>query len=214
MTTDVRPDRPSAIARWLLLSAAGVVAAFLVAFGIATLPGRFGSGSDTFWSALRLDIGLWLAMFGIFGILAVWIAARQCFGARPVGWGVLLVPCAGIALAVAEELALHEWAEASIGYYDWDFIGPTAALSFLLVLVAIGVFAKRIAPAAASGLVAIGVFIGASLIVLVVASNIPVLGDGIGPNSWPAAIAIGLAGIYALVAVVAALGRPRGLSDV
>jgi len=186
------------------------VAAFFLAFGIATLPVRFGSGTDAFWSALRLDLGLWLALFGTLGILAVWMSARQWFGVRPIDPGVLLVPGAGIALAVAEELALHEWAEASLGYYDWDFIGPTAALSFLLVLVAIGVFANRIAPAAASALVAIGVYVGAALVALVIASNIPVLGDGIGPNSWPAAIAVGLAGIYAIVAVVALRGRFGG----
>lgn len=208
MTAETRRMRPSAIAGWLVTSAVGVVAAFFLAFAVATLPGRFAPGTDGFLTAMRLDLGLWLASFGIFGMLAVWISARRWLGDRPVGRGVLLVPGAGIAIAVAEEIALHEWAEAR-GYYDWDVIGPTAGLSTLLVVVAIGVFANRIAPAAASGLLAAGVFVGAALIGLVVASNLPGLGDGIGPNSWPAAIAIGLAGIYAVVAVVAALRRPR-----
>ena len=29
-------------------------------------------------------------------------------------------------IAIAEELALHAWAEASIGFYGWQFIGWTA----------------------------------------------------------------------------------------
>jgi hypothetical protein len=187
----------------------GVVGAFFLAFGIATLPGRFGPGTEGFWSELRLDLALWLASFGILGMLAVWLSGRWLLVEPPVVRGALLVPGAGIAIAVAEELALHEWAETSLGYYDWDLVGPTAGLSFLLVLVSIGVFTERVAPAAAAGLVAIGVIVGAALVAMIVASNIPGLGDGIGSESWPAVIAIALAGFYAVVAVVALRGRSR-----
>ena len=125
----------------LALSAVGVVAAFLVALVIATLP----SVSDLHRAVglgLRLDLALLLVLFGALGLVAVWVSAVPWFGPA-VSSRDLLVPAIGIGLAAVEEVALHLWAAVSIGFYDWDFAWPNSVLSFLLVLVAIAWFAAR-----------------------------------------------------------------------
>jgi hypothetical protein len=198
---------------WSGLSVAGGVVAFPVAFVIATLPGRFGSGTDSGVTLLRLDLAIWLGLFGVIAMALAWASARAVFGdivrfrARD-----LVLPTAGLIIAMVEELMLHEWAETSIGYYDWQAVGPTAALSFLVVLVAVGSFAARIAPAQAASVPAGAVVVAAAGALLILAGNLPGLDGGIGPNAVPLAAAVAVAGAYAVIALVTAwrIGRSTG----
>jgi hypothetical protein len=207
--TDCESVRAGAPWTWAGLSLAGLVLAFLAAFGIAiTLLSR-GLMPDAA-TGLRVDLALFLLLWGSFSIVGVLVAARLAFS-RWLEWQArsLGLPALGIALAIAEELALHEWAEASIGFYDWDFIGWTAALSFCLVGLAVALFGISIAPRASGRPPAIAMKLAAALVLFVVLWNVPALLDGIGPHSWPIATLVGASGLYAAAAVLIDRFRAR-----
>lgn len=191
---------------WALLTIVGLVIAFLAAFGAAVVVVSRGMVPDAVPGGLRLDLGVFLLLIGAFGIGAVLVAARVAFGswleARPPH---LVLPAAGITLAIGIELALHEWARESIGQYDWDFIGWTAGLSFGVVLIAVAWFGVIVAPPGAGAPPRIGLGLSAIVVILVALSNVPGLGDGIGPHSWPLAILVGSAAIYAIGAAITSL---------
>jgi hypothetical protein len=96
---------------WTGLTLTGLVAAFLVSFVVATLPARFS------WeAAVRLDLAAWLILFGVLGMASVLAAARVAFGGWPqVRASDAAVAALGLAIAAAEEILLHEWAEGSVG---------------------------------------------------------------------------------------------------
>ena len=193
---------------WAGLTMVGLTIAFFVAAGIVIAlrqAGALGAGVEP---ALRLDLAVVLAAFGGLGLATVLASARVAFGRwAEIDAVDLLIPLVGIAIAIAEELALHEWATASIGHYDWDFVGGTAALSLLVVLVAIAGFGIRVAPRGSAHPAASAGGIAAVLLVVIVASNLPALRDGIGPHSWPLVIAIALAMAYVVVVAVVAVRR-------
>jgi hypothetical protein len=193
---------------WAALTVVGLVVGFLAAFVVAVTVISWGLFPDAGQASLRLDLAGFLLLVGAFAIGAVLVAARVAFGgwleARPRH---LVLPAAGIALAIGIELALHEWARQSIGYYDWDFIGWTAGLSFSVVLVAVTWFGVTVAPRGATAPPRIGLGLSALLVLIIVLSNVPDLGDGIGPHSWPLAILVGLAAIHAMGAVITALRK-------
>lgn len=197
---------------WAALTIVGLVLAFFAAFGVAISVVSRAVIPDAVSAGMRLDLAGFLFLIGTFGIGAVLIAGRAAFGrwleVRPRH---LILPAVGIALAIGVELALHEWAKASIGHYDWDFIGWTAGLSFSLILVAIARFGVIVAPPGAAAPPRIGLGLSAILVILIVLSNVPGLGDGIGPNSWLLAILVGSSAIYAIGAVITSLrgGPPR-----
>jgi hypothetical protein len=179
-----------------------LIAAFFAAFGVAISIVSRAALPDAGPGSLRLDLAGFLLLLGAFGMGAVLVAGRVAFGswldARP---RYLILPVTGIALAIGVELALHEWARLAIGYYDSDFIGWTAGLSFSVAVVAVAWFGLSVAPPGAAVPPRIGLGFGALLVVLIVLSNVPGLGDGIGPNSWPLAILVGLSAAYAIGAV-------------
>lgn len=189
---------------WTGLTLIGLIAAFLLSFVVATLPGMVG------WDAgVRLDLAAWLVLFGVLGMASVLAAARTAFGAWPqVRPADVALAVLGLGIAAAEEILLHEWAEATALYYDWDFIGPTAGLSFALVLVAIAVFGIRVAPQGAAGPPRLAAAFAGVGTVAIVLSNLPDLVDGIG-RGGAVAVAIGLAGLYAAGAVLLALTSRR-----
>ena len=197
---------------WAALAIMGLVLAFVAAFGVVVTVSSQGPFPDARPGSLRLDLAGFLVLVGVFGIGTVLAAGRVAFGswleARPRH---LILPAAGIALAIGIEIALHEWARLSIAYYDWDFIGWTAGLSFAIVLVAAAWFGVSVAPPGAAVPPRIGLGVSAILVVLIVLSNVPGLGDGIGPNSWLLAILVGSSAIYAIGAVSTSLrgGPPR-----
>ena len=212
MQTSVPPILGARPWLWAALTIVGLVVAFLAAFGLAISVVSRGMFPDTGPGSLRIDLAGFLLLIGAFEMGAVLAAGRVAFGswleARP---RQLILPAAGIALAIGIELALHEWARSSIGYYDWDFIGWTAGLSFSVVFVAVAWFGSTVAPRGATTPPRIGLGLSAFLVVLIVVSNVPGLGDGIDPKGWPLAILVGLSAAYAIGAVITSMrGRvPR-----
>ena len=193
---------------WAALTIVGLVIALLAAFGLATSVVSRGMFADAGSGSLRLDLAGFLLLTGAFGMGAVLIAGRLTLGS----WleprrRHLIPPAAGVTLAIGVELALHEWARVSYGYYDPDFIGPTAGLSFSVVLVAVAWFWLSVAPPGATAPPRIGLGLSAILVGLIVLSNVPGLRDGIGPNSWPLAILVGWSAVYAIGAAVTSLRR-------
>jgi hypothetical protein len=197
---------------WAALTIVGLVVAFLAAFVVAVAVVARAIFPDAGAGTLRLDLAGFLLLSGAFGIGAVLVAGRVAFGswvdARPRH---IVLPAIGVALAIGLELGLHEWARLSIGYYDWDFIGWTAVLSFAVVVMAVAWFGVLVAPPAAGAPPRIGLGLSAILVLLVVASNAPGLGDGIESRSMPLAILVGLAAMYAIGAVITTArgGSPR-----
>jgi hypothetical protein len=203
--TNAEAIRPGASWWWAGLSLAGLVLAFLAAFGIATTLLSRGLMPDPA-IGLRVDLAVFLLLWGVFGMTGALLAARLAFGRwLEVKPRDLALPAIGTAVAIAEELALHEWAEASIGFYEWDFIGWTAVLSFVLVGLAVTLFGVRVAPPGAERPPTIGMKLAAALVLFIVLWNVPALLDGIGPHSWPIAVLIGASGLYAAAAVL--IGR-------
>ncbi|HYI66685.1 MAG TPA: hypothetical protein VEW95_07180 [Candidatus Limnocylindrales bacterium] len=204
--TDARPWL------WAALTIVGLVVAFLAAFVVAVSIASRLMFPDAGPDGLRVDLAGLLLLSGAFGIGGVLVAGRVAFGswldARPRH---LVLPVAGVALAIGVELALHEWARLTIGYYDSDFIGWTAGLSFSVVLVAVTWFGVAVAPPGANAPPRIGMGLSAILVLLIVLSNVPGLGDGIEPRSMPLAILVGLAAIYAIGALITGVrgGTPR-----
>jgi hypothetical protein len=202
LASDTTMDRVGAPWSWAGQSLVGLVLAFLVAFAIAItlLSHGFVPGAAT---GPRLDLALFLLLFGAFGQIGVAVAARFAFGDwLQVRARDLVLPAIGVALAIGEELALHAWAEASIGFYDSDFIGWTAGLSYALVGMAVARFGWAIAPASAEWSPRLWTRIGAVLVLFAVLSNVPGALDGIGPHSGAIAVMVVACGAYAIAAAV------------
>jgi hypothetical protein len=191
---------------WAALTIVGLVVAFLAAFGVAVTVISWALFPDAGQGSLRLDLAGLLFLIGTFGTGALLAAGRVAFGSwldvRP---RQLIPPAAGVGVAIGVELALHQWAWLSIGSYDWDLIGWTAGLSFCVVLVAVAWFGVTVAPRGATAPPRIGLGLSALLVLLIVLSNVPGVGDGIGPQGWSLAILVGSAAIYAIGAVTTAL---------
>lgn len=196
---------------WALLTLVALPIAFLGAFGVAVVA-ISRSLVPNIEEGVRIDLALWLVCFGALGMLGVLIAARLAFGRwLEVRAEHVAVAAVGIAVAIGVELTLHEWAEASIGFYDSDFVGWTAELSFSVVVLAIALFGLAVAPSGADTPPKLATRLAVVVVLFIVLSNLPVLKDGIGPNSWPLVTSIGLAGIYAIAAaIIASWSRPPG----
>ena len=189
---------------WTGLTLIALAAAFLASFAIATAPGRFGWAPQ--W---RVDLAAWLVLFGAFGAGGTLAAARLAFGAWPrVRPADAALAAAGLAIAAVEEPLLHEWAESSIGHYDWQLVGPVAALSFVTVLLAVALFAARVSPPGAALAPRLAVTVGAVAVLAIALSNVPALADGIGQGGL-VAVPIGFAAIYALLALALAVVTRR-----
>ena len=129
-------------------------------------------------------------------VLLARLAFRQPL---PVRWPPLALALIGLVLAGLLEASLHGWSVARFGVFEWQMIGPTAALFAVIVGSAASGFGVLVAPRGASLpplLMAIG---GALVSGLVVALNLPGLGDGIETASVVPALLIAAGGAYALV---------------
>jgi hypothetical protein len=190
-----------------VLSVAAWASSFLVAFAIIAGAGTLGiSGPEV--GRLRLDLAALLALFGILAAGGVLAAARLAFGGWPRVHGMATVaPLMGVALAMTVELSLHEWTDARFSYYDWDMVGWTALLSVLLVTLAVATFAVLIAPRSAALLPMLGQVAAATVVGIIVLSNVAGITDGVEPESWTLAVLVGLSAAYAIAAV--AVGARR-----
>lgn len=208
MTCDRQRVSPLGAWAWGACLIVGWVLAFLVAFGTAGTAQSRDFWPSTAEASLRLDLALLLTLMGLLGLGASSAATRVVFGRWPsVRLPQLVVPCAGIALAIGVELTLHEWARVHIGQYEFDHMGITAITSRILVGCAVAAFAVALSPPGAGFPPLLSVVGAAAIIALVLVSNAPGLRDGIEPESWPLAILIGLSAAYVVGAVVIAVRR-------
>jgi hypothetical protein len=178
---------------WAALSFSGFVASFF-----AVLP--FIVAIQLVWDAPHLaQMGAWSLIWGVLSVLGVLVAARLAFGAwlrpRPIGVALAAV---GIGLSAVLNVALQQWEIARFGITEPELVGLTAGLFAVLVGLSVAAFGAFLVPRRLMGwplaMVALG-FAGVAIIVL---SNLPGLADGIATGSWPLAICVGLAGLYAL----------------
>lgn len=198
--------RPAAAWLWAALSIAAWFASLWIALPVASPVAELGAG--LFPAGIRWDLAVFLALNAGVSMLAVLAIGRRLLGEQvKVGWATLVLPFIGVALAIAIELLLHQWAEARFGLYDAELVWWTAGLSFIVVLTAVGIFGVLVAPRAAIVPPLIGLVAAAAIVCLVVLSNVAGLADGIEPASWPLAISVGLAAVYAIACVGVALRR-------
>ncbi len=179
---------------WALLSFTGWITATAVTLPLAALVPQ---------GSVRADLGVWILLTGGASLAVVLGSARVVFGAwLPVRAIAVAVPFIGVTLAIAEELLLHEWAEARFGYYDSDMVWWTAVLSGLVVATSIASFGTLVAPRGARLAPMICQALGTVAIALVVMSNVEGLSDGIRPESVPLAITVGLTAVFAAGAMI------------
>jgi hypothetical protein len=179
---------------WAALSFTGFVASFF-----AVLP--FIVAMKLIWDAPHLaQMGAWSVIWGILSLLGVLVAARLVLGAwlrpRPLGVAVAGV---GIGLSAVLNVVLLQWETTRFGYIEPEMVGLTAGLFAVLIGLSVAAFGAFLVPRRLIGwplaMVALG-FAGVAIIML---SNLTGLADGIGADSWPLAICVGLSGVYALV---------------
>lgn len=171
---------------------------FFVAALLAVLP--FTAALRLVWDTPHLvEMAAWSPIWGVLSVLGVLLAAQLALGAwlRPPLLAVG-VAAFGIGLSAVLNVVLQQWEVARFGITEPELVGPTAGLFAVLIGLAVAAFGALIAPRRLIGwplaAFALG-FVGVAIIVL---SNIPGLDDGIGAESWPLAICVGLAGVYAL----------------
>ena len=165
----------------------------------------------TGWLALphSVEVTILTGAWGALSLVAVLLSARLVFGRwLPVGPPALVIGVTGVGIATMLEFALLEWTRARFGYPDPDFVGWTAWLFALLVLLAMAALASFVAPLGGASVPRMATIVAAAAAILLVALNVRGLGDGIDADSWPLALLVGLAGLYAVSAAVLAF-RPR-----
>jgi hypothetical protein len=130
----------------------------------------------------------------------VLVLARFVFRrSLPMTWPSLALAIAGLVLAGLLEASLHDWALTRLGVFEWRLIGPTAGLFAVIVGSAVAGFGVLVAPRGGT-LAPLVMAVGGALVSgLVVAMNMPGLGDGMEPGSVVPALLIAAGGAYALI---------------
>lgn len=172
---------------------------FFVAALLAVLP--FTAAAKLVWDTPHLvEIAAWSPIWGVLSVLGVLVAARLALGARlrpsPVAIGVAAF---GIGLSAVLNVVLLQWETTRFGYIEPELVGLTAGLFAVLIGLAVAAFGVLIAPRRLIGWPLAAFALGFVLVAIIVLSNIPGLDNGIGPESWPLAICVGLSGLYAVV---------------
>jgi len=204
---------------WGVLSFMAYLGSAIVAFAPADvtrdllrlLAGDTGAG--TVWWGVRLAI--WVAAWGFIATAGVAVLARWTLGLWPrASTEDRLLLLVGAGLATVVQFALHEWIRAKFGAYDIEYAGWTAGLPAALIAAAVSAFAARTAPPWATLPPRVALGFSAAGVLFIVGSNGGGLGDGIRLESWPLAILVGGAGLYALLVLAAELartGEPAGV---
>ena len=193
---------------WAALSFTGFVASLF-----AVLPFTFAM--KLIWDAPHLaQMGAWSVIWGVLSLIGLLVAARLVFGAwlrpRPLAVAIAGV---GIGLSAVLNVVLQRWETIRFGITEPELVGLTAGLFAVLIGLSVAAFGAFLVPRRLIGwplaMVALG-FAGVAIIVL---SNIPGLQDGIGADSWPLAICVGLSGAYAIVTAGLVLRRALDRSE-
>lgn len=189
---------------WTVLSFVLFVAAAFAIFPVSTVLRPFVETTHA------MDMALWSIVWASLAAFGAVLAARAAFGSWPrIGVGAVIVLLTGTALSVGVHVTLQSWAAARFGHFDPDSIGWTAGLFGILVGLATAAFGVFVAPRGASVWPLAFVLLGSAGVVLVLASNLPGLADGLGPESWPLAAWLGASGLYAVLVTAAPLIRAR-----
>jgi hypothetical protein len=156
------------------------------------------------------QMAAWSPTWGILAVLGVLVAARLTLGTwlRPSALAIGIA-AVGIGLSAVLNVVLQQWELARFGITEPELVGLTAGLFAVLIGLAVAGFAAFIAPRRLIGWPLAAVALGFIGVAVIVASNVPGLSDGIGADSWPLAIWVGLSGVYAVV--VAGLVARRAL---
>ena len=201
---------PARAVGWALLSAVLLVAPlFVVLPVVGYLEGSLGVSH-------ALGLAAWSVVWGTLSIIGVFLAGRAAFGRwLSVTPAAVLFAALGIATSAHVNVAMYEWSVGRFGYYDLDFVRWTAGLFAVLIALAVATFGVHVAPRTALIWPAVAAAVAGVLSIVVIASNLPGLGDGIGADSWPLAFAIAGAAAYTALSLGAvarrAFGR-RGMS--
>jgi hypothetical protein len=199
MTTDSDTNVGANPWAWAVALVIGSVSAFFGAFGLAAILRSVNAWPETLDSTVRWDLAALYGLMALLGLVAVLASVRLAFGSWPRFNGrQLVLPIVGTVIAIAQELALHEWARIRIGGYEFDVFMPTAVLAWASLAVAVGTFAAHIAPRRAVFVPLLGTSAMAGSVLIITLMNVPGLVDGIHAESWPLAILIGVSAIYAV----------------
>ena len=204
---------------WGVLSFMAYLGSAIVAFAPADVTRDLlrllaaDTGAGTVWWGVRLAI--WVAAWGFIATAGVAVLARWTLGLWPrASTKDRLLLMVGVGLATALQFLLHEWIRARFTYFDTEYAGWTAGLPAALIAAAVSAFAARTAPPWAVLPPRLALGLSAIWALWIVASNVGGLRDGIRTESWPLAILVGGAGLYALLVLAAELartGEPAGV---
>jgi hypothetical protein len=195
---------PWAPVAWTALSLACFVAASTGIFAVNTVVRLFADVDHL------VEMAEWSLVWGSLALIGVLLAGRLAFGrwlrAGPIA---VLLATSGIALSAVVHVVLQQWAIARFGYYDSEFVWWTAGLFAVLIGLATATFGVFVAPRGAAGWPLAFVILGAAATIFIVLGNVPGLGDGIEPESWPLAIWLEISGLYAALVTTASVIRAR-----
>lgn len=178
---------------WALLSFATFVAALFAVLPIVAVTNWFADVPHL------TEMAAWSVVWGGLSLIGVLSAARVAFGAWLIVNAIAVGTAAvGIALSAIVHVVLEQWEIARFGIPEPEYVGWTAGLFAVLIGLAVAAFGALLAPRQVIGWPLTAVVIGTAGVALVVLTNVPGLGDGIGDESWPLAIWVGLSGLYAL----------------
>jgi hypothetical protein len=180
------------------------------------LAALFGSMVVNAAAQLAIDIphlaqmAEWSLVWGGLSVAGVMVAGRLSFGSwlRVTAKGLTLA-ATGIGLSAVVHVVLQQWAVARFGYYDPEFVWWTGGLFAVLVGLATSTFGVFAAPPGAARWPLAFVLTGAAAVAFIVLGNLPGVGDGIEPESWPLAIWLSISGLYAAVVTIACVIRAR-----
>jgi len=157
-----------------------------------------------------IEMAEWSAVWGLLAMLGVLVAGRLAFGRWPtVSAFAVLIGVSGIVVSAVFHVVLQQWSVTRFGDMDPDLIGWTAGLFAVLLGISTSAFGVSVAPPGSAQWPLAFVIAGGLIALLIVATNVPGITDGIDPESWPLAIWLGISGLYAAAVTLASAVKAR-----
>lgn len=184
-----------------LLAASTIENLVLVPAGMEVGAGSFGHG---------VALAGYVASWGVSNVVGVVVAARILLpAARAPSTGTWIVTGAGLSLAAALQLALHEWSRDRFVYFDPEYVGLSAVLPAFLVAQASTLLAVSIAPRVRVGLPLFALGAASVVNLGIVATNVPGAMDGIEPGSLVLALLVATVVPYMIATALVAAAAAR-----
>lgn len=157
-----------------------------------------------------VEMAEWSITWGLLGMLGVLISARLVFGRwLRVSAQAVLIGSSGIVLSAGFHVVLQQWSVTRFGEMDPDLIGLTSGLFGVLLGISTSAFGVFVAPRGSTQWPLAFVLAGGLIALLIVATNVPGITDGIDPESWPLAIWLGISAVYAAAVTLASVVKAR-----